>query len=322
MDLDTRIKIDLGELLSTGQITNALAVEKEFGVSSRAIPGYFAGDRYAKTVIVMLNPGIDAQKAVYDSIPKLAVYRFLGLQAFVNNLLDGSTNGGFYIGSVLDHFDLKTAAFLSAWPDTGIDFPNVFPNSLPDVKKAKIGDKEKVKEQATSIKIEANRNCLLQKLQLELLPYPSSGFGGVNVGNVHLLMPFIDTVLDEIFRIKRDYVIFASGVFEFIFNHYKGNYRICINSKNDKQSKQLKNKKGYCLPFIISNGKNKFKAIIAHSFSNQAYSKALNLMHQYGNFCYGEFQKFCQSNTCCPHVQNVSKNVSNQTTKTKQTKIN
>ncbi len=55
MDLDTRMKIDLGELLYTGQITNALAVEKEFGVASRAIPGYYAGDRSAKTVIVMLN---------------------------------------------------------------------------------------------------------------------------------------------------------------------------------------------------------------------------------------------------------------------------
>ena len=293
MDLDTRMKIDLGELLYTGQITNAIAVEKEFGVASRAIPGYFAGDRNAKTVIVMLNPGIDANTATYDSIPKLAIYRYLGLNAFLNNLMDGSINGGYNIGSRLDYFDLKTAAFLSAWPDSGIVFPPVFPSHLPDETKVKNENKAKVREEAKLIKIEANRNCLLQKLQLELLPYPSSGFGGVDNKNVHLLFSFIDTILDEIFRIEnRENVIFASGIFETIFNNYKGKYHICIDSKNDKKSRSLKNNKAYCIPFIINNGTREQKAIIAHSFSNRAYSKALHLMYQYGKFCYDEFKKY------------------------------
>lgn len=304
MDLDTRMKIELGELLYTGQITNAIAVEKEFGVASRAIPGYFAGDRNAKTVIVMLNPGIDANTATYDSIPKLAIYRYLGLNAFLNNLMDGSINGGYNIGSRLDYFDLKTAAFLSAWPDSGIVFPDKFPNAIPDEKTAKKADKPKVKEEAKLIKIEANRNCLLQKLQLELLPYPSSGFCGVDNNNVHLLFPFIDTILDEIFKVDRKYVIFAGKDFETIFmsEHYNERIKVAnscssklIKLDNDKEEETKMEFR--CTPITINYGNKPPKiALIANTFPIQALSRALNLMHQYGKFCYNTFMNYQQQN--------------------------
>lgn len=283
MDLETRMKIDLGELLYCGQITNALAVEKEFGVSSRAIPGYYAGDRDAKTVIVMLNPGNDAQKAVYDSMPELTLFRYLGLEAFFQKKKAESRNAGYSLGSILDYFDLKTAAFLSAWPNSGIVFPFGF---YVATKASGFITEDK------SIRIVANRNCLNQKLQLELLPYPSSEFGGVNSNNVSLLYPFVETLFEEIFRVEREYVIFGSRIFETIFNKYCGRYNICIDSKNDIKSKAIKNNKGYCLPFIISNGTRSQKAIIAHSFSNQAYSKALTHMYDYGQFCYKTFINF------------------------------
>ena len=296
MDLNTRIKIDLGELLYSGQITNALAVEKEFGVASRAIPGYFAGDRNAKTVIVMLNPGIDANTAIYDSIPKLAIYRYLGLNAFVNNLLDGSINGGYNIGSRLDYFDLKTAAFLSAWPNSGILFPKEF-FITPKIYDAITDDK--------NIRIEANRNCLLQKLQLELLPYPSSGFGSVNDSNIKLLVPFVKTLFDEIFRVKRDYIIFAGNVFNTIFtldpfNHFVTVACSCSTKlkRIDKNNNVVDTKTEFrCTPITINNGKQRpEKAIIANTFPIQSLSKALGLMHQYGKFCYNTFMNYQQQN--------------------------
>ena len=295
MDLETRMKIDLGELLYCGQITNALAVEKEFGVSSRAIPGYYAGDRDAKTVIVMLNPGNDAQKAVYDSMPELTLFRYLGLEAFFQKKKAESRNAGYSLGSILDYFDLKTAAFLSAWYNSGIVFPDGF---ITSKQYAPITDDK-------NIRIEANRNCLNQKLQLELLPYPSSEFTGIKKGNVNLLVPFVETLLEEIFSVERKYIIFAGNGFETIFNFANFNQMIKVgyscstklmkignNGKLEETKTEFR-----CTLITLKYGNNKpIIAIIANTFPNQALSRALGLMYQYGKFCYETFFNYKQQN--------------------------
>ena len=74
MTLDERIQKDLLELYNGGDnqgeiqdavILNGLIRAKsgQTSFATRALPGYYAGDRKAKTVIVMLNPGCDVDEA-------------------------------------------------------------------------------------------------------------------------------------------------------------------------------------------------------------------------------------------------------------------
>lgn len=297
MTLDERIYQDLGDLLGHGQIQNAINVEKAFGVSSHAIPGYFAGKRNAKTVFVNLNPGCDATMALYNSMPKLVAYRYLGFNAFVQNHKSEARNAGFLLGGMLDHFDLKTAYFLSQWPNCGINFPNDFPIN---------GNNETTNNK--SIQIQANINCLNQKLQLEMLPYPSKNFDRIKIKNVEYLYPFIETIFQEIFRTKREYVIFAATQFEFIFKNINSkinNYRIVnipfikcstnLNKKPDTINNQIQlTKPVFCTPIVLEeiSSRKQQNAIIANTFSNQSFSRAYDLMRQYGGFCYDTFKNY------------------------------
>ena len=70
MTLDDRIQKDLTELCHGGdnqgeiQFASSLdgliqAKSGQTSFATRAMPGYYFGDRKAKTVMVMLNPGLD-----------------------------------------------------------------------------------------------------------------------------------------------------------------------------------------------------------------------------------------------------------------------
>ena len=70
LTLDQRIEKDLNELNTIGEIQDAILldglIEAKPGQTSfatKALPGYYAGDRNAKTVMVMLNPGEDVGRA-------------------------------------------------------------------------------------------------------------------------------------------------------------------------------------------------------------------------------------------------------------------
>lgn len=277
MTLVQRINQELTELFNTGQIANAVLPNREFAVASKAIPGYYAGNRDAETVFVNLNPGEDVKKAEAFAKLFLANNRSHGVSSFIKQHIYAATNAGYIIGNKLDHFDVKTAAFLSEWPSSGILFPN------SPVNFSNVVDQ-----------IIANTNCLNQKLQLELLPYPSSNFNAVpiNSSNAVVLFPFLETILDEIFRKERKYVIFASRKFEILFKLYNGNGNYSIQfgtkcSKHLNKNNGTTARKVNCLPITISTtGKKPQKAMIACSFPNHAYSRAYDLMRQYGKFCY------------------------------------
>ena len=279
MTLTQRINNELTELFNTGKIGNAKSPQIVFGVASRAIPGYYAGNRDADTVFVNLNPGDDALKAeVFDSL-LLQKLRPNGLQSFIDMHINDATNAGYRIGHLLDHFDVKTAAFLSEWIDSGIIFPNKPLNfgNLVD-------------------KVIANTNCLNQKLQLELLPYPSRDFNSmkINKTNANVLFPFLETILDEIIRKERKYVIFASSKFETLFKLYNGNgnYTIKMGTKYNTQltkSNGSPSRNVSCVPITICYGKKTQKAMIASSFPNRAFSRAYDLMRQYGLFCFSKY---------------------------------
>jgi len=70
LTIDQRIVKDLNELNTMGEIQDAKKLDGlikakvgQTSFATKALPGYYAGNRDAKTVMVMLNPGVDVDKA-------------------------------------------------------------------------------------------------------------------------------------------------------------------------------------------------------------------------------------------------------------------
>ena len=97
----------------------------------------------------------------------------------------------------------------------------------------------------------------------------------------------MDSILEEIFRVERTYVIFASAKFEELFNEYNKSQPNTFDIPIKEESKRLTPKlSGKCKVIEINyNGKKK-KALIAHTFPHQALPNAYDLMEKYGEFCY------------------------------------
>ena len=346
--LDDRINKDLEELYNNGKGINKLIEDfnnrdiplsqlKEdfqnckisaaedlslrlFGVptafSIHGLPGYFTGDRGAKTVMVMLNPGQDVAgkdnpKTTIDTLSKLRINTD-SVEDFKDSYKDGNTKFGTYDrkerenetnNKIIktkkakkvypDNFDLKQAAFLKEWPkDCGVVIPDSFP---PKDNKLETMD---YKEALTTAE-----NVLTKKLQLELVPYASQKFDGIDPSKYKYLFPYIKTLFDEIFSENYKgkeprYVIFCSDFFEKLFDAYNDadakEYPEWIDIKKETihDSEILEKNVSCSLIEIHRCGKkaNKqegpsIKAIIAHTFPNQALPNAYNRMVKYGKFC-------------------------------------
>lgn len=200
-----------------------------------------------------------------------------------------------------DPFDFKQAAFLYDWEDSGIHFlRNVDWNN-----------------KSISLWLDSKEQVLMDKLQLELVPYASSRFE-INENNLDLLFPFVDTLLEEIFRPKkgRKYVIFGGNDFDDLFKLYNKDKNKCVfeelTGKNnifningsqmndtDKRAKGFVKKDGSVLSstlyykVIIINFKQKQqKALIAYTYPQKSFSKAFRIMQAYGKICYEEYNKY------------------------------
>ena len=103
-------------------------------------------------------------------------------------------------------------------------------------------------------------------------------------------MPYLETVLYEITKIPRDYVIFCSDVFEKIFEYAQqekiATIETLLEDNIDLLQKDGKTKKANCTVVEITYKNKPQKALIAHTFPNQALSKAYDKMQKYGKFCY------------------------------------
>ncbi|MCR5695631.1 MAG: hypothetical protein K6G73_01515 [Marinilabiliaceae bacterium] len=274
MTLDERIRTDIEERLNGKEISAAKALAK-FGFSTKGLPGYFGGDRNAKTVFIHLNPGRRASEADNMWSEDVKNFNQTSVDAFLKDLTYRCVNYGELDAARFDEFDVKQAAFLTPWKDCGIDLPQE-PNWH---------DK--------NTRLEAKKNVLCQKLQLELIPYASSTFDSIRGDEEkRLFLPFIDTLLDEIFAKPRLYVIFASAKFEELFKFYN-------TSKNSqtfvipRETKKVLLKSTYASFKVIEihyNGKTQ-KALIARTFPSQGLGRAFDLMQKYGKSCYEEFIK-------------------------------
>lgn len=270
MTLNDQIKQDLAELYKGGEVSAAKSLKRLIEVSTRGLPQHFVGNRNAKTVLVMLNPGQDVDGTNRNFRTQTNDYNRTSAEAFVESYKSAKTNLGKTDKDREDHFDIKQAAFLKAWKGSGVKLPPGFPDDKKTFLKAK-------------------RNVLVQKLQLELIPYCSSTFE-LGKGNLLPVFPFVETLLDEILAKKRTIVIFCAAVFERVFKAYNKKVGETIfelkETKHGLKSLKPGGKlKGKCrLVTIRFNGKTQ-RALIAHTFASQALSKAYKAMERYGEFC-------------------------------------
>lgn len=288
MTLDERIQKDLTELYNggdnQGEIKNAVALNgliqakpEQTSFATRALPGYYAGDRKAKTVLVMLNPGMDVDKA-NDNLKCDICKRSMKNAADIENYHQWCVEYGHIDRSRLDNFDLKQAFFLHNWKDTGISLPENLCASPKSGKQTLLDAKEAV---------------LTQKLQMDLIPYASSSFSTLNNNLLSLTIPFVETLFDEIFSQDRNYVVFCSKKFEAVFKEYNKVHQGAIDFvATESQIIPGSKINGSCSIVLIHHQNKTVKALIANTFPNQALPNAYHLMEKYGNFCY---QQYCQN---------------------------
>jgi hypothetical protein len=288
MTLDERIQKDLTELYNggdnQGEIKNALALNGliqakpgQTSFATRALPGYYAGDRKAKTVLVMLNPGMDVDEA-NDNLMCDICKRSMKNAADIENYHKWCVEYGHIDRSRLDNFDLKQAFFLHNWKDTGISLPENLCASPKSGKQTLLDAKEAV---------------LTQKLQMDLIPYASSSFSTLNNNLLSQTIPFVETLFDEIFSQDRNYVVFCSKKFEAVFKEYNKVHQGAIDFvATESQIIPGSKINGSCSIVLIHHQNKTVKALIANTFPNQALPNAYHLMEKYGDFCY---QQYCQN---------------------------
>ena len=288
MTLDERIQKDLTELYNggdnQGEIKNAVALNgliqakpEQTSFATRALPGYYAGDRKAKTVLVMLNPGMDVDKA-NDNLKCDICKRSMKNAADIENYHQWCVEYGHIDRNRLDNFDLKQAFFLHKWKDTGISLPNNLCVNSKNDKDTLLNAKEAV---------------LTQKLQIDLIPYASSSFSAFNKKMLSLTVPFVETLFDEIFSQDRNYVVFCSKKFEAVFKEYNKVHQGAIDFvATESQIIPGSKINGSCSIVLIHHQNKTVKALIANTFPNQALPNAYHLMEKYGDFCY---QQYCQN---------------------------
>jgi hypothetical protein len=176
----------------------------------------------------------------------------------------------------IDNFDLKQAAFLYHFENTGIEIPETFWE-----------DKEKKKI--------AKRNVLLQKLQLELIPYQSRTFSKLFDSknrakkNYSLIRNDIVRLFEQITSYQREHILFGSKQFLHIFNAINEINEPLIKINVGKISEIKIGKLNLRMNNVKINFNDKvFNAKIIHSFASQALPNAFEKMSEYGKFCYKE----------------------------------
>lgn len=276
MTLNDRINHDLTERYNGLELSGAKSLSRLIKVSTKGLPQHFVGDRAAKTVLVMLNPGQDVDGANRDFRELTNDYNRSSAESFVADYVAAKTNFGELDKGRADHFDIKQAAFLKSWKGTAVKLPVGFPD-----------DKKTF--------LTAKRNVLMQKLQLELIPYCSREFKFKNK-DLSPIFPFVETMLEEIFTKKRAVVVFCAGIFERVFKAYNKHAGEEVFSMGDpaisdplKQGGKLC---GKCVPIEICFSGRRQRAIIARTFASQALSRAYGLMEKYGEFCFRVFLKY------------------------------
>lgn len=303
MTLDKRIENEISELITSGKIAAAQklcsVIKSDSELSSlsfQGLPSFYFGNRGAETVMVNLNPGesvIENEKKWKGEQGKVGKRELLPdiptpgeIEKFISQYHKDQKEFAKH-GYKTDSFDVKQAAFLAPWKNNGIaGLPNNPVWSNKDVQSV------------------AAQSVVLNKLQLELLPYASAKFDLDPKGDIKLLFPYIETLLDEICAKDRTYVIFASSKFEYLFKQYNKitctdtftfgelyNPEPSLKQIHDGTEGKLRIR---CRVIWIHYQGKKQQALIAHTFPSQGLGRAYDLMQTYGKLCYEQW---------CHHVK-------------------
>ena len=304
-------------------------IKDKISFATRALPVYTVGKRKAKTVMVMLNPGKGVKASnndLYIELKKRSMFIMLSklccggacqqvtssnvdLTEDIKNYNYFNAHYGDWDYNRHDNFDLKQAFFLRDWPEdseVGVDKANLnyiieynkdkndktkvqylTPEEKRKVQDLKLEEKRKVQD----LKLEEKRKVLMNKQQLELIPYASRQFDKFNPEKIKEVFPYVETLLEEIFSTDRKYVIFCSAIFEEVFKAYnvhnkQQNRNINVKSIHyNTQLPGLSKKVSCCVLDINYYGQNK-KAVIANTFPRRDITYAYDAMAAYGEFCY------------------------------------
>jgi hypothetical protein len=314
-DLDDLVKTDKSKYSNLQNLADTPDKQKtlqrymmdQTSFATRALPVYDGGKRDAKTVMVMLNPGNGVENANRELLYELKkrnmskMFKKLScgnacpqvglnnnnLTGDIKNYNDFNANYGDWDRWRMDNFDLKQAFFLRHWIncEVGLDETN-----LKYILDNKSSTKKEVKAEVHKRQLEEKRKVLMEKRQLELVPYASRSFSSINKKNISKIFPYVETLLHEIFSYDRTYVIFCSAKFEEVFQAYSGDKQypgtikfIYYEEKDNFKGSKLTVS---CSVIRINYDNKSIKAIIANTFPNQALPNAYDLMAAYGEFCY------------------------------------
>lgn len=281
--LKTNILNDLKSLFNNNFIAEARNLNEALGnhyFNDNMQPMYFNGKQDAKTVMIMLNPGnSDNSKSPYSFFDDKLKYK--SFEEFYTDHINALVNYGTIDFERLDNFDLKQAAFLHDFKNLDFEIPKDFWNN-------------------DNLKRIAKRNVLMDKLQLEFIPYTSRDFKGLLDSsrlasqNIVHLKKYIYHALDTIIEHPRDNVIFCSKQFYNLFSVCQEieDFNGKIEMGSIKEFKDVEGKLTLRFSKVTIQYKNNIiNAGIAHSFASQALPNAYKKMMRYGEFCYNEMKK-------------------------------
>jgi hypothetical protein len=279
------LKEDLKSLFEDDVIQSAKNLNNNFKTKlfgETQPPMYFNGKFDAKTVFVMLNPGSASDNSY--SFKKSAKHKYSDLNNLYEKHIFENENYGELDSGRMDNFDLKQAAFLYEFKDSGLNLSDFF-------------DLKNNQEHSKSIRLNAKKEVLMNKLQLELIPYCSSEFKGLlenskqALNNIDILIPHIERVLDTIISHKRKYVIFGAKQFYFLFKAYdaKRPSTIIFYGEQNAKIKELENKV-YWQIISIKHKEEIINALIPYSFPRKDLPNAYNKMREFGKLCFNDYK--------------------------------
>jgi hypothetical protein len=261
------LKKDIRDLYQKGLIESARKLNKNLGgekwFAELRLPMYFSGDPYALCVFVMLNPG------AANDFNNLKLKEGESIDQYIERYIYEHQYYGILDKDRMDNFDLKQAAFLYSFKNSGIDLPNFFNK----------------KDKRTML--QAKENVLMLKLQLELIPYCSREFvklfdnTKLALNNIEYIYSHIERVLDILCAKDREYILFGSKQYYYIFEALKQKkvYKIHTGAPVSWQIDALKNKVSFNTVSIEHKGKL-IQAGIPYSFPRRDLPNALYVVKQ------------------------------------------
>ena len=241
---------------------------------NNVFPMYFNGNIQSNTVLIMLNPGFEDRTFSFFKSVKQQYKKSLEdyLKDYIHSIPFKANEEDEF--NRIDNFDTKQAAFLYHFDNKGFELPLNFWKTKGNLKLAK-------------------RDQMLNKLQLEFIPYCSKTFKGLfDTGekakqNYEFIEKYLLRLLDTIQSFPRENILFCSKQFYFLLQAaaetplfkdkivFEETKSLPIGNLNLRFNKVS----------ILYNNQT-IKAGIAHSFASQALPNAYEMMAEYGKFCY------------------------------------